>query len=122
MEMTRVGISTLMQIWLTTIILGMMPMDLTTLIQVIVLPMVMILTSEVVASLENTIVLVLNLMVVVAAMVTILEYSTFARERTNHMLPRPYHLFMTNQGMALQLKRLALLKICDKRDMQILLL
>ena len=97
-------------------------MDLITLIQVIVLPMVTIQTSEVVAGLENTTVLVLSSKVVVAAAVTILEYSTFARERTNHMLLRPYHLLMTNQGMPPQLKRLALLKICDKHDMEILLL
>ena len=45
----------------------------------------------------------------------------FARERTNHMLLRPYHLLMMNQGMPPQLQRLVLLKICDKHDMQILL-
>ena len=37
------------------------------------------------------------------------------------MLLRPYHLLMMNQGMSPQLKCLALLKICDKHDMQILL-
>ena len=42
-------------------------MDLTPLIQVILLPMVTIQTPEVVAGLENTTVLVLSLMVVVAA-------------------------------------------------------
>ena len=40
-----------------------------------------------------------------------------ARKRTNHMLLRPYHLLMTNQGMSPQLKCLALLKICAKHDM-----
>ena len=37
------------------------------------------------------------------------------------MLLRLYHLLMMNQGMPPQLQRLALLKICDKHDMQILL-
>ena len=92
------------------------------LIQVILLPMVTIQTLEVVAGLGNTTVLVLSSMVVVATAVTILEYSTFAKERTNHILLRPYHLLMMNQEMPPQLKRLALLKICDKHDMQILLL
>ena len=54
--------------------------------------------------------------------VTILEYLNFSRERTNHMLLHPYHLLMTNQWMPFQLKCLVLLKICDKHDMQILLL
>ena len=100
MEMTEVGIPTLTQIWLTTIILGVMHMDLTTLIEVIVLPMVSIQTSEVVAGLENTTMLVLSSMVVMAAAaVMVLEYLTFAREKTNHMLLRPYHLLMMNQGM-----------------------
>ena len=72
---------------------------LTSLIQVILLPIVMIQTPEVVVGLENTTVLVLSSMVVVAVAVTILEYSTFARERTNHMLLCSYHLLMINQGM-----------------------
>ena len=38
------------------------------------------------------------------------------------MLLRLYHLLMMNQRMPLQLKSLALLKICDKHNMQILLL
>ena len=59
------------QIWLTMMILAVMPMDLTPLIQVILLLMVTIQTPEVVAGLENTTVLVLSLMVVVAAAVTI---------------------------------------------------
>ena len=42
MEMTRVGTLTLTQIWLTTTILAMMPMDLTPVIQVILLPVVTI--------------------------------------------------------------------------------
>ena len=52
MEMTQVGTLTLTQIWLTTMILAVMPMDLTPLIQVILLPMVTIQTPKVVADLE----------------------------------------------------------------------
>ena len=67
----------------------------------------MIQTLEVVAGLENTTMLVLSLMVVVVvAAMMILENSTFARERTNHILLRQYHLLMTNQGMLPQLNRL----------------
>ena len=120
MEMTLVGIPTLMQILLTTIILGMTLMDLTTLIQAIVLLMVTIQTLEVVAGLVRTMVVVMSSMVVVVAAVTILERSTFAREMINHMLPHMYHLLMTNQGMSHQIKCLVLLKVCDKYDMQIL--
>ena len=65
------GTLILTPIRLTTMILAVMPMDLTPLIQVILLPMVTIQTPEVVAGLENTMVLVLSLMVVVAAAVTI---------------------------------------------------
>ena len=71
MEMTWVGTLTLTQIWLTTMILAMMPMDLTPVIQVILLPVVMIQTLEVEAGLENTTVLVLNSMVLVVAVVPI---------------------------------------------------
>ena len=42
LKMIRVGIPTLIQIWLTSTILGVTPMDLTTLIQATMLPMVMI--------------------------------------------------------------------------------
>ena len=69
--MTWVGTLTLTQILLITMILVVMPMDLTPLIQVILLPMVMIQTPEVVAGLENTTVLVLSSMVVVAVAVLI---------------------------------------------------
>ena len=71
MEMTRVGTLTLTQIWLTTMILAVMPMDLTPLTQVILLPVVTIQTLEVVAGPENTTVFVLNSMVVVEAAVSI---------------------------------------------------
>ena len=117
MEMIRVGTLTLTQIWLTTTILAMMPMDLTPVIQMILLPVVTIQTLEVEAGLENTTLLVLSSMVVVVAAVLTKEYSTFARERTNPMLLHPYHLFMMNQGMPPQLQRLALLKICNQHDM-----
>ena len=59
-------------------------------------------------------------MVVAVAAVTILECSTFARETTNHMLSCLYHMLVKNQGMLLQFKHLALLKVCDKYHMQIL--
>ena len=71
MEMTRVGTLTLMQIWLTTKILAVMPMDLTPVIQVILLPVVTIQTLEVEAGLKNTTVLLLSSMVVVVAAVPI---------------------------------------------------
>ena len=65
------GTLTLTQTWLTMTILAVMPMDLTPVIQVILLPVVTIQTLEVVAGLENTTVLVLSLMVVVVAAVPI---------------------------------------------------
>ena len=65
------GTLILTQTWLTTTILAVMPMDLTPVIQVILLPVVTIQTLEVVAGLENTTVLVLSSMVVVVAAVPI---------------------------------------------------
>ena len=65
------GTLTLTQTWLTTTILAVMPMDLTSVIQVILLPVVTIQTLDVVADLGNTTVLVLSSMVLVVAAVPI---------------------------------------------------
>ena len=138
MEMSQVGILTLTQIWLTKIILRVTTMDLTTLIQAIMVVIVTIQTPGVVVGLGNktvvvglgnttmvvglgnTMVVVMSLMVVAVAVVTVLECSTFGRETTNHMLPCLYHLLMTNQGIFHQFKHLALLKVCDKYHIEIL--
>ena len=61
------GTLTLTQTWLTTMILAVMPIDLTPVIQMILLPVVTIQTLEVESGLENTTVFVLNSMVVVVA-------------------------------------------------------
>ena len=74
-------------------------MDLTTLIEAIMVPMVTIQTPEVVTGLGNTTVVIMSSTVVAVATVTILKCSTFTREMINHMLPCLHHLLMTNQGM-----------------------
>ena len=100
--------------------IGVMTMDLTTLIQAIMVLMVTIQTLEVVAGLGNTTLVVMSSMVVVVTAVMILECSIFARETTNDMLPYLYHLLMMNQGMPHQFKYLVLLKVCDKYHIKIL--